>query len=146
MRTFTPADARTLQLDIDSALDLVHFHRVLPWLSCIAEETGLVILAISYRRSRRRAHWHITIRFRARLCLLERLALQAILGSDRMRELCNWERIRARSAYPILLIDPVTGKRRRKSPQDRQSRKPRAVRTRKHGRKRPAHTGTRHAT
>ena len=112
MRKFTPADARTLQLDIDSAADLVHFHRVLPWLSCICEETGIIIRGINYRRSTRRAHWHVTIRTRARLRLMERLALQAILGSDRMRELCNWERIRARSAYPILLIDPRTGKRR----------------------------------
>lgn len=111
-RSFVPADARTLQLDIDNTSDLVHFHKVLPWLSCIAEETGIIILAISYRRSTRRAHWHVTIRTRARLKVLERLALQAILGSDRMRELCNWERIRARSTYPILLINPMTGKRR----------------------------------
>lgn len=113
MRTFTPGDARTLQLDIDRAEDLVLFHRALPWISCIFHETGIGLHAISYRKSRRRAHWHITIRTTKRLKIIERIALQAILGSDRIRELCNYERYRARSAYPILLIDPVTKKRRK---------------------------------
>lgn len=112
-RTFTPAGPRTIQLDIDCAADLVHFHRVLPWLSCIAEETGIILTAVSERRSTRRGHWHVTIRTRRAVPVMERLALQAILGSDRMRELCNWERIRARSSYPILLVNPLTGKRRK---------------------------------
>lgn len=111
-RTFVPSDARTLQFDIDRADDLVLFHRVLPWISCIFHETGIGLRALSYVQSRSRSHWHVTIKLRKPLRIIERIALQAICGSDRVRELCNYERYRARSAYPILLVDPVTKKRR----------------------------------
>lgn len=111
-RTFVPADARTLQFDIDRAEDLVLFHRCLPWISCIFHETKIGLRALSYVQSRSRSHWHVTIKLRKPLKIIERIALQAILGSDRVRELCNYERYRARSAYPILLVDPVTKKRR----------------------------------
>ncbi len=104
MRTFTPAKADTIQLDIDSAEDLKVFYSALPWLSCITHEHGFPIREMHYRQSRSAGHWHISIRFGARLPLMERIALQAILGSDRARELCNWERVKCKSAHPILLI------------------------------------------
>ncbi len=104
MRTFTPARPDTLQLDIDSADDLKIFYGALPWLSCIAHEHGFPIREMHYRQSRTSGHWHISIRFAKRLPLIERIALQAICGSDRARELCNWERVKCKSAHPILLI------------------------------------------
>lgn len=104
-RTFEPCRRNELQLDIDTADELQHFYRCLPWLSCIAAEHGWPIRAMSYRRSRS-GHWHITITFPRRLRHMERIALQAILGSDRVRELCNWERVLCRSTHPILLAAP----------------------------------------
>jgi len=104
MRTFTPASPDTLQLDIDNADDLKIFYAALPWLSCIAHEHGFPIREMTYRQSRTSGHWHVSIRFAKRLPLMERIALQAICGSDRARELCNWERVKCKSAHPILLI------------------------------------------
>ena len=110
-RTFTPADRRTIQLDVDTAADLQHFYRCLPWLSCIANEHGWPIRAMSYTRSRSN-HWHITIRFPRTLTRIEQVALQAILGSDRARELCNYERLLCRSSHPILLAHRPAGRRK----------------------------------
>jgi len=110
-RRYRPARPDTLQLDIDSAADLVHFHRCLPWLSCICAEQGMAIRWLTETRSRSGRHWHVEIRVGRRLTILERIALQAILGSDRMRELCNWERWKCKSTHPILLIDATVPRR-----------------------------------
>lgn len=103
-RTFTPCPRNAVQLDIDRADDLQHFYRCLPWLSCIAAEHGWPIRAMSYAHSRS-GRWHITVTFPRRLTRMEQIALQAILGSDRARELCNWERIHCRSSHPILFAN-----------------------------------------
>jgi hypothetical protein len=105
MNRFVPSDSKTLQLDIDSEQDLVHFHKSLVWFSCICEEHGIIIRAMSEKRSRKRGHWHVTIKLGSRLRIMERIGLQAILGSDRTRELCNWERFRCKSSHPILFIE-----------------------------------------
>jgi hypothetical protein len=107
MKRFTPAQPDTIQLDIDSADDLKIFYAALPWLSCIAHEHGFPIREMHFRTSSTRSHYHVSIRLAKRLPLMERIALQAILGSDRARELCNWERVKCRSAHPILLIEPL---------------------------------------
>lgn len=109
---YRPAPANVLQLDIDSSTDLVHFHKCLPWLSCICAEHGFAIRHLTETRSRSGRHWHVEITLGKRLKLIERIALQAILGSDRMRELCNWERWLCRSTHPILLIEAPRRKRR----------------------------------
>ncbi len=105
MNRFHPAKPNTLQLDIDNAEDLKVFYAALPWLSCIAHEHGFPIRELHYRQSRTAGHWHVTIRFSKALPLMERIALQAICGSDRARELCNWERVKCKSAHPILFIE-----------------------------------------
>jgi hypothetical protein len=107
MKRFVPARPDTLQLDIDSAEDLKIFYAALPWLSCIAHEHGFPIRAMTFRASKTKNHFHISITLGKRLPLIERIALQAILGSDRARELCNWERVKCKSAHPILLIEPL---------------------------------------
>lgn len=111
MRAFTPASKNALQIDVDSAEDLKIFYSSLPWLSCIAHEHGFPIREMHYRQSRSRGHWHITILFSRPLPLMERIALQAICGSDRARELCNWERAKCRSAHPILFVERLQNER-----------------------------------
>jgi hypothetical protein len=110
-RSFVAADANTLQIDIDRTSDLKHFHQVIPWFLSACTVARIRVIEIRARRSTRPHHWHITIRTRERLRVCERLALQTILGSDRARELHNWQRIRARAPYPMLLIDPTPRRR-----------------------------------
>ena len=106
---FEPADAHTLQLDIDDGNSLQFFYKQLPWFSCICNEHSYGLRAISITHSRSGVNWHVEIKLSKRLKLVERIAWQAILGSDRSRELCNLERVMCRSAYPVLFIKQLGG-------------------------------------
>lgn len=100
MSTFTPASRVMLQIDIDNARDLAHCWRVLPLLA-----RWRVIVAIEQHRSQRRGHWHVTVILSRQLGRWEQIALQTILGSDRVREWCNWQRVTRRAPYPILFLE-----------------------------------------
>lgn len=100
---FIPANPHTLQFDIDNNRDLKHFLKCLPWFSCMTHEMKMELRAVNFERSRS-GNWHVCIKLSKPLRTIERIALQAILGSDRARELCNWERYRFRSVHPILFI------------------------------------------
>lgn len=113
--SFIDADARTLQLDIDSGDELTQFWSRLKWFSCMADSAsglGLRLRGVSVTKSRH-GNWHVEIKLGARLRIIERIALQAILGSDRDRELCNWERYRFHSTYPILFVKETQNGNRR---------------------------------
>lgn len=101
---FLPASPYRLQLDIDSAADLQHFYRLLPWFSCILNEHHAPLRGHSLKRSRSGRRWHVEIYLSRPMKKIERIMLQAILGSDRARELCNYERVLCKSTHPILFI------------------------------------------
>jgi hypothetical protein len=101
---FEPADSRTLQVDLDGARELAFYWLQLLRFSAKCSELGIVLDAVSLTRSRSGKHWHAEIKMRKSMKLIERIALQAILGSDRSRELCNWERARLGSPHPVLFI------------------------------------------
>lgn len=108
--TFNPARRNVLQLDIDSGAKLTEFWKRLRWFSCMADApSGPGLRAVSVTRSRS-GNWHAEIILRTRLPLMERIALQAILGSDLDRELCNYERVKCHSLHPILLINIKEGR------------------------------------
>lgn len=100
---FEPANPYLLQLDLDTHASLKLFLHQLPWLSCVMHESGQELRGISLARSRG-GNWHATVHLSKPKKLMERIALQAIMGSDRARELCNWERGTFGSAHPILFF------------------------------------------
>jgi len=106
---YIPANPYTLQLDIDNNQDLKLFLCQLPWLSCIMHETKQELRAISLTRSRSGRRWHAEIKLSKPMKVMGRIALQAIMGSDRARELCNWERVQFGSTHPILFIKAKGG-------------------------------------
>ena len=108
---FVPANPYTVQLDIDSTDDLVLFHRHIQWLSCIMNECGEPLRAFSETRSRSGKRWHVEIKLSKPKPVMWRIALAAIMGSDRARELCNFERVTSNSKYPILFWKEIMKER-----------------------------------
>ena len=100
---FQPASPYRIQLDIDNNADLKLFYKYLPWLSCILHEIGQEHRGISMQRSRS-GNWHVEIALSKPMPKIERICIAAIMGSDRARELCNWERYKFKSQFPILFI------------------------------------------
>jgi hypothetical protein len=107
---FKPATPYTIQLDIDNNADLKLFFQHLGWLSCIMNETKQELRGISLERSRSGKHWHAEISLSKPLPVMTRIALAAIMGSDRSRELCNFERVQFKSPYPILFFKKENSK------------------------------------
>lgn len=75
---------RRLLLDIDS-VRCPQFRRLTREL----RRAGLIPAALCYKRSGSGKKWHVIIELRRTLPDAYRVALQAALGSDRWRELCN---------------------------------------------------------
>lgn len=100
---FIPANPYTVQLDLDTHASLELFLQQLPWLSCIMHESKQELRSVSFARSRN-GNWHGEIKLSRPLPVMHRIALAAIMGSDRARELCNFERVQFRSKYPVLLF------------------------------------------
>jgi len=99
---FVPSSSRTLQLDIDSQrIDL--FER-LPIVLRILGQLEISFDAIGQWRSRS-GNWHVEIAISRRLRLIERTLIQAALGSDGVRELSNYLRIKKHDPYPILFFE-----------------------------------------
>jgi hypothetical protein len=94
--TVVYADLNTLQLDIDSIEDYAHYlkntHRLIQL--GYFKSTDELTLATEEWRSRN-GKWHVQIHLRSNIETEERIMLQALLGSDRVREFCNLRRYRA---------------------------------------------------
>lgn len=103
---FIPANPYTVQLDLDTHSALKLFLQQLPWLSCIMHETGQELRGVSITRSRN-GNWHGEIKLSKPAPVMTRIALAAIMGSDRARELCNFERVQFRSKFPVLFFKKV---------------------------------------
>jgi len=103
---FVPANSRTLQLDIDSGKDLSKFWEILRMFSAIADsrEIAIGLRGVLVLASKTPNHWHIEIKTKKPLTIMERICLQAILRSDAKRELSNWERAKLRAPHPILFF------------------------------------------
>lgn len=101
---YIPANPYTLQFDLDDHASLKLCLRHLPWLSCIMHEQGQELRGFSLARSKSGRRWHAEIKLSKPLRKMERIAIQAFMGSDRSREMCNWERVRFGSTHAILFI------------------------------------------
>lgn len=76
--------SKRLLLDIDS-VRCPQYRRITREL----RRAGLIPAALCYKRSGSGKKWHVIIELRRTLPDAYRVALQAALGSDRWRELCN---------------------------------------------------------
>lgn len=99
---FQPANPYVVQLDVDNTDDLVLFHKHILWLSCIMNEAKMPLRGFSETRSRSGRHWHVEIRLSRPMTVWQRIAIAAVMGSDRSRELCCIERVIFGAKYPIL--------------------------------------------
>jgi hypothetical protein len=102
MRYFRPARDNELQLDIDSARQLKQAKRMIAMLQ---DSAHVKIIRQHIRPSKKKSHWHVSIFVAKKLPVIERIALQAILGSDPIREMMNWGRVKNDDPYPILFIE-----------------------------------------
>jgi hypothetical protein len=99
-RVIFPADDE-LQLDIDSEADLAVYRDLRTilteahfWseLSCVPSKTA--------------GHYHVTMKLSHPVTAMERLLLQACLGSDRKRELLGYLNLTRGDQRPTLFIEP----------------------------------------
>jgi hypothetical protein len=98
---FIPAKPNELQIDIDNFSDLLCF---CVGIGDLRESRHIKIITVE-RTFSKSGNLHFRIFLARRLPLVERIALQAILGSDRRRELRNWGRAKNNAPYPVLLIE-----------------------------------------
>ena len=75
-----------------------HYPPRIPHLRAHANRLGLRVRACRYDRTRK--GWHLVIWTDDPLSKMERIALQAIFGSDRQREGLNFLRARSLNAFP----------------------------------------------
>jgi hypothetical protein len=108
IRRYTPAAPNELQIDADRW----------PWqlmesLGTLTFKEWITVKEMRMTPSKDSGHYHIRILLSDRLPLMDRVALQAILGSDPKRELMNWMRVRNGAPHPILFLeDDVQEKQR----------------------------------
>lgn len=84
-----------LFIDIDSEEDHTHLWAMI----CVLSSNGIHLKVTENRPSRTQGHRHIVAELDHELTPLERILLQAVLGSDRKRELLSWIRIHAATGF-----------------------------------------------
>lgn len=99
-----PATPFTLQLDIDSAPDLAFFKKQFSRL-----RNFLPFESYSVLRSRSKK-WHVIVKLHSEMPVRERIMLQSIMGSDRVREALSLIRVLEGDECPILLLRPKDAK------------------------------------
>jgi intein/homing endonuclease len=98
---FYPAPPDTLQLDLDTKSSREIFKQQLKLLRKLP--LNFRILKVKKYVSRT-GNQHICIQTSKHLSYMERILLQALLGSDLKREIRNYGRVKNRSPFPILLL------------------------------------------
>ena len=93
-----------LLLDIDSENDLQRCKLSISRMEDELQEA----LPFSVFKSTTPGHYHISIKFPRKIDMLERIALQAVLGSDRVREMLSLFRLWQGEAHPSLLVRKAT--------------------------------------
>lgn len=103
MRRYQPAHEDELQIDLDT-VGLSEFYRRLG----VLRGSGLIAIeSVSKAESKTPGHFHSTIMLEAALPIMERILLQACLGSDLTRELLSYIRAKRGDDEPVLFIEPA---------------------------------------
>lgn len=96
------ADANTLQIDLDEPENVAFFNERYAWMQ--KEIPELDLTDIYYTRSKS-MRWHVTITLKTCLTTPERILLQALLGSDSMRETMSYLNFKRGHVNSILLLE-----------------------------------------
>jgi hypothetical protein len=96
-----PADDYELQLDIDTPEQEEQYRRMLPHVGDVYDIEDVV------ETPSKSGNKHVRIYTAYPLSVEERIALQAILGSDPKKELCSLRRWLNSDPIPILLFEPL---------------------------------------
>ena len=94
------ATPTTLLLDIDSHADLSFFRKQYERLKDHFPFKGYVTL------KSRSGNWHVIVTLRCEMALRERIMLQAVMGSDRVRDALSLVRDLLGDEKPVLLLRP----------------------------------------
>jgi hypothetical protein len=92
-----------LLVDIDSDADYVRFTQAYYLMATLGMVSGYSVRPSKSGGERR----HITVKVPLKITPLERIALQAILGSDWKRELFSLDRLNRGDAVPTLFFEKV---------------------------------------
>lgn len=95
----TPADDNELQLDIDTPEQEEQYRRMRPHVEDVYPITDVI------ETPSKSGNTHVRIYTAYPLSVEERIALQAILGSDPKKELCSLRRWLKEDPIPILLFE-----------------------------------------
>lgn len=101
-------DDWTLQVDVDSAKALAQFRIRLNFFKARMRAYSRLRgwrLNAKVTRSATHGHYHVTIHSSERLTVSERIAAQALLGSDPNREIYNFFRHLNGSRFPVLFYE-----------------------------------------
>jgi hypothetical protein len=100
--TVLPADNQ-LQIDIDSEAGLAQFDK---FRDLIKQQEHWDVLTAITTPSKEAGHFHITVTLKDNVTPLERIALQAILGSDPLREFLSLVGIlKENRSFPTLFFE-----------------------------------------
>jgi hypothetical protein len=100
-RIAIPARSNQLQIDLDS-VEALHNHCHYYFL--LAREGMTKGWKLDYVTSSTLDHFHVTVTMPRAAPLLERVALQALLGSHLTRECYNWIRAKKGAKMPIVFF------------------------------------------
>lgn len=99
--------ADELQIDIDNE----HSYRLYLNQKCILNKfVGIAGTRETYSKSGNPWKLHITIKVNHNLTTLERIGLQAMMGSDRVRELLSYVQYREGDEHPTLFLEKTAPK------------------------------------
>lgn len=96
-----PAD-NELQIDIDNEHSYLLFQKQLQILQVYV---GVVDVRESSSKSGKDWKLHITVELDPDVTMIERLALQAMMGSDRVRELLGYVQYKNNDPHPVLFLE-----------------------------------------
>lgn len=104
-----PAD-NELFIDIDNPEQEVKFNQMVSCLK-INEPTTFKTLEVFKKESRTKGHWHYIVKLPFVISHLERICLQACLGSDNFRETLSYLRNRRGDRNPVIFAESLIEKK-----------------------------------
>lgn len=114
-----------LLLDLDGPEDMEFYDNALPFIVPLLEQQGNRLVKLTQYKSKGGAGRHIVLQMTKSLPTVERLLLQACLGSDRKREFLSLVRVWNKSEEPSLLFRPKKDKEKENERQAKAARRER---------------------
>ncbi len=97
--TIFVADGYTIQVDIDNKADFKTFCKHLKILQTVVDFES------AYYTVSKSGRIHVTLKTLSHQSVVKKIAIQSILGSDRLRELMNFKNVKEHHINPILFVE-----------------------------------------